>query len=277
MLSWWLSCVALLLTYFRSIVAIHGLNGHRERTWTASNGVYWLRDLLPNDIPQSRIMSYGYNVNVFDRGGHGVNQQSVYDHARALISDLVLKRQLTETERRPILFVVHSLGGIVLKAALIHSDLCRPGSLESHHAIATSTHGIIFMGVPHQGGNGVALGKSLINIASSVTKTDTRIMKDLERDSQLLSTQLGQYQAISGQFVTAFAYETLETKTVFGHTLMVRNSWKTFTLPERLHTEANICLVDCADVLGCGSRRFGRRDNCHRCRSPKYDPLHIQK
>ena len=210
-----------MLTYVRSIIAIHGLNGHRERTWTASNGVNWLRDLLPNVLPNSRIMSYGYNVNVFDHGGHGVNQQSVYDHARTLISDLVLKRQLTETERRPIIFVVHSLGGIVLKAGLIHSDSCRTGSLGSHHAIATSTHGIIFMGVPHQGGNGVALGKSLVNIASSVVKADTRIMKDLERDSQLLSTQLGQYQAISGQFVTKFAYETLETKTVFGHTLMV--------------------------------------------------------
>lgn len=225
---WWLSCVPPLLTHLHSIVAIHGLNGHRERTWTASNGVNWLRDLVPSDIPKSRIMSYGYNVNVFDHDGHGLNQQSVYDHARTLVSDLVLKRQLTETERRPIIFVVHSLGGIVLKAALIHSDSCRTGSLESHHAITTSTHGIIFMGVPHQGGNGVALGKCLVNIASSVAKADTRIMKDLERDSQLLSTQLGQYQAISGQFVTKFAYETLETKTVFGHSLMVCKSRKTF-------------------------------------------------
>ena len=83
------------------------------------------------------------------------------------------------------------------------------------------------MGVPHQGGNGVALGKSLVNIASSVAKADTRIMKDLERDSQLLSMQLGQYQAISGQFVTKFAYETLETKTVLGHSLMVCNLRKT--------------------------------------------------
>lgn len=173
-------------------------------------------------------MSYGYNVNVFDHSGHGLNQQSIYDHARTLISDLVLKRQLTETERRPIIFVVHSLGGIVLKAALIHSDSCRSGSLESHHTIAISTHGIIFMGVPHHGGNGVALGKTLVSIASSVAKADTKIMKDLERDSQLLSTQLGQYQAISGQFVTKFAYETLETKTVFGHTLMVCNFGRTF-------------------------------------------------
>lgn len=168
-------------------------------------------------------MSYGYNVNVFDHGGHGFDQQRVYEHARSLVGDVVLKRQLSETERRPIIFVVHSLGGIMLKAALIHSDSCRTGSLESHHAIATSTHGIIFMGVPHQGGGGVALAKALVNIASVFAKADAKILKDLERDSQLLSTQLGQFQAISGSFLTKFAYETLETKTVLGRSLMVSN------------------------------------------------------
>ncbi|KAH6861238.1 hypothetical protein B0T12DRAFT_336994, partial [Alternaria alternata] len=38
------------------VVAIHGLNGHREKTWTAGNGVHWLRDLLPHDLPQARIL-----------------------------------------------------------------------------------------------------------------------------------------------------------------------------------------------------------------------------
>ncbi|KAF2813519.1 uncharacterized protein BDZ99DRAFT_438751 [Mytilinidion resinicola] len=32
---------------YSSIVAVYGLNGHCEKTWTAGNGVNWLRDLLP--------------------------------------------------------------------------------------------------------------------------------------------------------------------------------------------------------------------------------------
>ncbi|KAH3938661.1 hypothetical protein HBH98_243260 [Parastagonospora nodorum] len=45
------------------IVAVHGLNGHREKTWTAGSGVNgvdsinWLRDLLPHDLPNARILS----------------------------------------------------------------------------------------------------------------------------------------------------------------------------------------------------------------------------
>ena len=166
-------------------------------------------------------MTYGYNVDVFDKGGHGLDQQHVYDHARGLVGDLVLERQLTETGRRPIIFIAHSLGGIVVKAALIHSDSCRVGSLESHHSIAVSTHGIFFMGTPHQGGSGVALGRALVNIASVFVKADSRILSDLERDSQLLHTQLGLYNAISSSYVTKFAYETLETPTLFGNSIMV--------------------------------------------------------
>jgi hypothetical protein len=36
-----------------SVVAVHGLNGHSEKTWTADNGVNWLRDLLPEDFPMN--------------------------------------------------------------------------------------------------------------------------------------------------------------------------------------------------------------------------------
>ena len=76
-----------------SIVAIHGLNGHQDKTWTAVNDVQWLRDLLPNDIPTARIFCWGYNANTH---GDRVSCQYLYDHARALVSDLCLKRELTE-------------------------------------------------------------------------------------------------------------------------------------------------------------------------------------
>lgn len=52
-----------LLSNVISIVAVHGLNGHRDKTWTASNGVHWHRDLLPNDIPNARIFCWGYDAN----------------------------------------------------------------------------------------------------------------------------------------------------------------------------------------------------------------------
>ncbi|KAF8516942.1 hypothetical protein BU17DRAFT_7752, partial [Hysterangium stoloniferum] len=43
-----------------NMVAIHSFNGHREASFTAENGVLWLRDLLPEVIPSARILTYGY-------------------------------------------------------------------------------------------------------------------------------------------------------------------------------------------------------------------------
>jgi hypothetical protein len=78
------------------------------------------------------------------------------------------------------------------------------------------------MGTPHQGGSGVHLGKLMINIASVVVAADNRLLKHLERDSEWLQQQLGQYGPISGDFVTKFAFEEYPTPTVLGQSIMVR-------------------------------------------------------
>ncbi len=83
----------------RSIVAVHGLNGHREKTWTANN-VNWLRDFLPPDIPNARIFSWGYNANTHSTST--ISAPYLYDHAKTLVSDLCLKRRLTKV-REPCL------------------------------------------------------------------------------------------------------------------------------------------------------------------------------
>lgn len=77
-----------------SIVAIHGLNGHRENTWTAENNVHWLRDLLPANLPKARIICWGYDANT--HAAERVSWQYLYDHARTLVSDLCRKRNVTK-------------------------------------------------------------------------------------------------------------------------------------------------------------------------------------
>lgn len=97
-----------------SIIVVHGLNGHREKTWTAPNNVLWLRDLLPSKIPHSRILTWGYDADIQSK--FVTDTQFIHDHARNLISDLALRRSETQTEKRPIIFVCHSLGGLVVKS-----------------------------------------------------------------------------------------------------------------------------------------------------------------
>jgi hypothetical protein len=63
----------------------------------------------------------------------------------------------------------------------------------------------MFMGTPHQGGEGVAWGKRLVNVASIFVNTNDKLLNILERDSETLQQQLGQYNSISGDFETKFA------------------------------------------------------------------------
>jgi hypothetical protein len=53
------------------------------------------------------------------------------------------------------------------------------------------------MGTPHQGSNAVQLGKLMVNITSVFAKTDDRLLKHLEHDSEWLQQQLDQYRPIS--------------------------------------------------------------------------------
>ena len=78
------------------------------------------------------------------------------------------------------------------------------------------------MGTPHQGSSGVQLGKLMMNIASLFVAADNRLLQHLERDSEWLQQQLGQYGPISGDFRTKFAYEEYATPTVLGHSILVR-------------------------------------------------------
>ncbi|KAG8798296.1 hypothetical protein FRC16_007515 [Serendipita sp. 398] len=99
------------LTFSSSIIAIHGLDGHREQSWTAEDGTMWLRDLLPNDFPNARILSYGYDADT--RSFAQTSTQTIFRHAEAFVEDL---SQLRRTEpKRPVIFLAHSLGGIILK------------------------------------------------------------------------------------------------------------------------------------------------------------------
>lgn len=96
------------------IVAIHGLNGHYQKTWTDEESQYnWLRDgwtgsSITNTI---RVMSFSYNAKV----KHSKSTADIFDFADQLLEGLLAKRDSIEEETRPLVFICHSLGGIVFK------------------------------------------------------------------------------------------------------------------------------------------------------------------
>lgn len=111
------------------IVFVHGLNGHREKTWSHSS-ILWPKDLLPQDLPNARIITWGYNANVAPISGLS-SQNSLHGHARNLLLHLERLREEDYERSRPVVFIGHSLGGLVVKGAIIR--YCSyPGYLKLH-------------------------------------------------------------------------------------------------------------------------------------------------
>ncbi|RYP53694.1 hypothetical protein DL768_001377 [Monosporascus sp. mg162] len=106
------------------LIAVHGLGGHRTRTWQHNDSkAYWLRDFLPSDLPNVRIMTYGYNSAVaFSKSIAGIEE-----FARDLLERLETARQAYDTVSRPVIFVCHSICGLVVK-----KDVLRNGADAVH-------------------------------------------------------------------------------------------------------------------------------------------------
>lgn len=168
------------------IVFVHGFTGHPKRTWLhkgeirddrnrqddnaaehpakrprllpptfshrkisgSPQNVYWPQDLLPNTIPNARVMTYGYDTHIRHRLGPPPSQNTVYGIAWDFLISLEASRRSHPSI--PLLFIVHSLGGIVVKEALRRSRGCE---MHQNHlrSIYESTAGLIFFGTPHGG------------------------------------------------------------------------------------------------------------------------------
>jgi hypothetical protein len=72
-----------------SIIAVHGLNGKPFKTWTdPGSQKLWLRDILPQDLPRARIMTFGYQAAPALQS----SVADIRDHARELLACLMERR-----------------------------------------------------------------------------------------------------------------------------------------------------------------------------------------
>ncbi|KAI1177631.1 hypothetical protein F4777DRAFT_540755 [Nemania sp. FL0916] len=184
------------------IVAIHGLNpfdnqSHATATWTA-NGKLWLRDFLPKRVPRARICLYGYNSSV----ALGSSAAGIREHGENMLNHLEQAR--TNSPRRPIIFLCHSLGGLVVKRALVHAK-----SDATYKQIWESTFGLVFFATPQQGGNHAGFGELLASIARSMLRNPSNtFMAALKGNSQVLSAITDDFRQMLEDFQIISFYET---------------------------------------------------------------------
>ncbi|KAH0562121.1 hypothetical protein GP486_003181 [Trichoglossum hirsutum] len=157
------------------IVFVHGLTGNREKAWTHRNGNFWPRDLLPEDFPRARIMTFGYDADVV-RFWTIASSNRLHDHGKSLAYSVLSQHAMPGT--RPIIFIAHSLGGLVCKEALVLSD-----KRDDLRSILTNAVGIIFLGTPHGGSYLAGWGATVVKYVNIFRGTNREILKNLQPGS----------------------------------------------------------------------------------------------
>ncbi|RYP23166.1 hypothetical protein DL765_001251 [Monosporascus sp. GIB2] len=201
------------------IVLVHGLNGDPQKTWTAKNGVFWPADLLPTSLRDARanILVYGYNADVYSKkhGSHP-SDNFIYLHAQTLVTSLTHYRKDEQTAHNPIIWVCHSLGGILTKRALLYSNDLKASQHEDYRSIYVSTYGIVFLGTPHTGSDMAAWGTVLQAMSDAVVpksffQSESVLLKTLKRDNETLQNINNHFLDIYQRFKILMAHENHKT------------------------------------------------------------------
>ena len=127
------------------VVVIHGLQGDAFKTWKHNNGSLWLWDFLSVDVSFTHIMTFRYDSTVTFSN----SVTKVKNKALNLLNQLSSKWSAADnSSSKLIVFICHSLEGIVIKKALI---LAYERSFNPDYKdILDNIKAIAFLRVPHK-------------------------------------------------------------------------------------------------------------------------------
>ncbi|KAI1397445.1 TPR-like protein [Hypoxylon fuscum] len=159
------------------IVAVHGLNfkndpDHARDTWKRDDSL-WLKDFLPGKLAKPvRVMLFSYNSSpAIDAAAIKLD-----DHAKNLLQWLDIERQ---EPQRPLIFICHSLGGLVVKEALVEANLD-----VTYKPIVEATKLLVFFATPHRGGNYAGIGDVVARVVRfSLWNPSNKLLDDLKKNS----------------------------------------------------------------------------------------------
>ncbi|CEJ93269.1 hypothetical protein VHEMI08874 [[Torrubiella] hemipterigena] len=134
------------------IVIVPGLGGHAFGSFKGKGSDHmWPRDALPqelkyNGLGVARIILYGYPSSLLDKD----STQDISTISLTLSQSLAELRGKHGAAPRPIIFIGHSMGGLVIKKALVFlGTSSNAEAVQLFHAC----RGVAYFGVPHNGMN----------------------------------------------------------------------------------------------------------------------------
>ncbi|MFD1045085.1 NACHT domain-containing protein, partial [Kibdelosporangium lantanae] len=119
------------------VVFLHGLGGDARKTW-ATGEAFW-PDWLGQDVPGVAVWSVGYAASASGWLGRAM---PIQDRAGNVLAAL----QNVSVGERPLIFVTHSMGGLLAKQMLRYA-----ASSDRYKSFAAAARGVVFLATPHIG------------------------------------------------------------------------------------------------------------------------------
>ena len=135
----------------------------------------WPIERLPLDLPSARVLSFGYNTML---AGH--ISLSVRNLGRSLLEATSQTRSTLNATQRPLIFVAHSLGGLIVKQALVYAHALRDVDFESY-SILEMTRGCCFLSTPHTGFRKSSWDPAISRISMVLTSQSPTTTQNLQK------------------------------------------------------------------------------------------------
>lgn len=213
----------------------------------------WLKDLdlLPFNLKNSRILTYGYNANLTAMFGK-TSSDRILQHAYTLVAELVADREVSlvgkvdpamatkmdqiagrsdptahnlrlplpwwhcrETRKTKKVILIQE-PQIDCPQALAYSAGRTSKSIQHVHSIYVSTFGILFLGTPHDGGNKVRIASTsrrMIGalVPSKIVDTQGQLLDALQEGSEVLQNITDMFVPLMKDFRIFFFWEQDKT------------------------------------------------------------------
>ena len=169
--------------------------------------------MLPENIRIARVLTFGYNA--YASSFYGASSiETMQQHAHILVADLQADRSLEDCLQRPIIFVCHGLGGILVKRVLAYSSTRISKHVDHLYYIFVSTYAIMFFGTPHNGSDKASwLSSSQLLDGSELSghpAKDNQLISSIEKESETLQSITEQLAPLMKHFHIFFFWRSFK-------------------------------------------------------------------